>query len=201
VKGVAVERERLDRQVRFLIEIDSLKQVLRRSYLFTGDRHENSAEHSWHVAVMALVLAEHAEDQLDVGRVMKMLLVHDLVEIDAGDTYCYDDIGNDDKAERERKAADRIFTILPLDQANELRELWEEFEVRESPDARYAAAVDRIMPLLHNYHTQGKSWQEHGVTSDQVIARNIHVREASEVLWRFAQSIIEESVRRGFLKP
>lgn len=196
-----MESERLERQVRFIVEIDKLKQVIRRTYLTDEDRNENSAEHSWHVALMALLLAEYADEEIDVCRVITMLLIHDIVEIDAGDTYCYGDVSNDDKIRREREAADRIFPLLPDDQAKELRELWEEFEARTSPEARFAAALDRVLPVIHNYRTEGKSWQEHGVTSKQVIARNAHVREASETLWKFTLSVIEESVGRGFLNP
>lgn len=192
-------RERLTRQVAFLLEIDKLKGILRRSYLADGTRRENSAEHSWHLAVMAMALAEHANAPVDPLRVLKMLLVHDIVEIDAGDTYCYDEAGALDKAEREQGAADRIFGLLPPDQAGELRGLWDEFEARATPEARFAAALDRLMPLLHNFQTQGRSWLENGIVRRQVLDRNAHIADGSQELWDFAQALIAEAVERGFL--
>ncbi len=192
-------QERLRRQIEFILEIDKLKSVMRRSYLLDGSRHENSAEHSWHLAVMALVLAEHANEPVDVCHVLKMLLVHDIVEVDAGDTYCYDDAANRDKAERERRAAERLFGLLPPDQGEELRALWEEFEARRTPEAKFAAALDRLMPLMHNVFTRGRSWQEHGVTRDQVEARNRPMAEGAETLWAFASRLIQQAVDEGLL--
>ncbi len=193
--------DRLQRQLRFIMEIDKLKGVIRQSYLVGADRRENSAEHSWHVAVMAVVLAEHAGAPVDVGRVVTMLLVHDIVEVDAGDTYVYDPAGGADKAERERRAAARLFGLLPPDQGDELRALWEEFEAAATADARFAAALDRLMPVLHNVHTGGRSWREHGISADRVIARNSRMREGSEELWRYARALIEEAVAAGALAP
>lgn len=192
--------DRLQKQLDFLLEIDRLKEVLRQSYICHGLRKENSSEHSWHLAVMALVLAEHAPAGIDITSVVKMALVHDLVEIDAGDTFCYDDAGHLDKAGRETAAADRIFSLLPPDQGRELRSLWEQFEARETPEARFAAALDRLMPLLHNYHSRGKTWQEHGVCAARVLDRNRHIAEGSPELWEFAQSLIQDAVKKGFLK-
>ncbi len=192
--------ERLDRQINFILEIDALKSVLRRSYLVGGSRRENSAEHSWHVSVMALVLAEHAGAEIDTGRVLQMLLVHDIVEIDSGDTYIYDAAGNSTKAEREQDAARRIFGLLPDDQSVELQALWREFEARETPDARFAAALDRLMPLLHNYHTEGRSWREHGITKQQVLALNKHIADGSPSLWRYAEALIDDAAARGYLR-
>ena len=174
---------------------------MRQSYLVGAERRENSAEHSWHVAVMAVVLAEHANARVDVGRVVTMLLVHDVVEVDAGDTYVYDPAGAADKAERERRAAARLFGLLPPDQGAELRALWQEFEAAESADARFAAALDRLMPVLHNVHTGGRSWREHGITADQVIGRNRGIAEGSEALWRHARAMIEAAVAEGKLAP
>ncbi len=171
---ILLNTERLHQQIAFILEIDKLKSILRRTYLVNDPRHENSAEHSWHLAMMAMVLAEHANAEVNLLRVLKMLLVHDVVEIDAGDTYCYDTGGNDSKAEREMAAAHRIFGLLPNDQRDEMHQLWEEFEARQTPEARFAAALDRLMPILHNYYTQGRSWLEHGVTQTQVIDRNQH---------------------------
>jgi 5'-deoxynucleotidase YfbR-like HD superfamily hydrolase len=196
-----MSEDRLQRQLRFILEIDRLKGVVRQSYLVGADRRENSAEHSWHVAVMAAVLAEHANAPVDVGRVVTMLLVHDVVEVDAGDTYVYDPAGAAGKAERERRAAERLFGLLPPDQGDELRGLWEEFEAAATADARFAAALDRLMPVLHNVHTGGRSWREHGITADMVIARNGRMREGSEELWRLARALIEDAVAEGHLAP
>ncbi len=197
--GDEMETERLHQQLQFIVEIDKLKTVLRRSYLIEAERRENSAEHSWHVAVMAMLLLEHAEEPVNVCRVLKMLLIHDIVEIDAGDTFCYDEEGALDKAERERQAAHRIFGLLPEDQADELRRLWDEFEARVTPEAKFAAALDRLMPLLHNYHTGGKSWREHGITREQVLVHNAHIGDISEGLWQFVKGIIEDAVVQGYL--
>ncbi|HEX5324571.1 MAG TPA: HD domain-containing protein, partial [Capsulimonadaceae bacterium] len=145
-----MDNERLSQQIAFIIETDKLKDILRRTYIMSGDRLENSAEHSWQLALMATLLAEHSNEPIDVAHVVKMVLVHDLVEIDAGDTYCYDVVAEQDKVEREERAADRIFGLLPADQGKQIRLLWEEFEARETPEARFAAAIDRLMPMLLN---------------------------------------------------
>ena len=191
---------RLERQIRFIVEIDKLKDVIRRSYLAGADRLENSAEHSWHLAVMAILLAEHADEDVDVYRVAKMALVHDIVEIDAGDTYAYDAEANTDKEQRERQAAERLFGMLPDDQGAELRALWEEFEARETADARFAASLDRLMPLLHSYYTDGKAWQEHGVAYEQVLERNAPIRDGSKALWQVARSILDSALDCGYLE-
>lgn len=191
--------DRLQQQIQFILEIDKLKSILRRSYLLNGERHENSAEHSWHLAMMAILLHEYANEKVDLLHVLKMVLVHDLVEIDAGDTYCYDEEANSDKIEREQKAADRIFALLSENQGKELRNLWEEFEERKTPEAKFANALDRLMPMMHNYYSQGKSWKEHGVVSNNVFERNSVMREGSEKLWEFAHSLIEDAVEKGYL--
>ena len=191
--------ERLRQQIEFVLEIDRLKSVLRQSYLLGAKRRENSAEHCWHTAVMALVLAEHAREPVDALRAASMLLVHDIVEIDAGDTYCYDDDAAADKAERERAAADRLFGLLPADQVGELRRLWDEFEEGASREAKFARALDRLMPLLHNYHTQGRSWKEHAITAGQVLEHNAEVSGGSEVLWQFVQELVADAVEKGYL--
>jgi putative hydrolases of HD superfamily len=190
---------RLEQQIRFIVEIDGLKSIVRRSYLINGTRRENSAEHSWHLAMLALILVEHSSEAIDLLRVLKMVLVHDLVEIDAGDTYIYDETAGADKGARELRAADRIFGILPEEQARELHRLWEEFEAQESPEARFAAALDRLMPLLHNYCTQGRSWREHGVCSQQVLDRTQQIRDGSERLWELARWLISDAVEQGYL--
>jgi len=194
--------QRLMKQLQFIVEIDKLKSVCRQSYITDRSRHENDAEHTWHLTAMAILLLEHADNrQLDMIRVLKMLIVHDLVEIDAGDTFAYDERGHEDKYEREKAAARRIFGLLPDDQRQELIALWEEFEARETPEAQYAAAMDRLQPLLQNFHTEGKSWREHGVTSDKVLARNRHIGDISRELWEYVQALVAKSVDRGYLKP
>ncbi|MFP4058317.1 MAG: HD domain-containing protein [Candidatus Brocadiia bacterium] len=192
---------RLAAQLDFILEVGKLKHVLRRSYLPHGSRRENDAEHSWHLALMAVVLAEHAAEPVDPARVVLMLLVHDLVEIDAGDTFMYDAEAQADKASREERAADRIFALLPPDQARRWRALWDEFEARRSPDARFAAAIDRLQPQLLNYHTQGRLWREHAVTVDQVIARNQHMADGAPALWHYARRLLRDAVARGYLRP
>jgi len=189
---------RLNQQIQFIVEIDKLKGILRRSYLVGGERRENSAEHSWHLATMAMVLAEYGDEDIDLLRVLNMLLIHDIVEIDAGDTFCYDDEGALDKRDREGQAADRIFGLLPDDQESELHRLWEEYEARNTPESRFANALDRLVPLLLSYHAEGKTWQEHGVSSGRVLARNAHIADGSPELWRFARTMIEDAVARGY---
>ena len=193
--------ERLGRQIRFLIETEKLKSVLRRTFVVGADRYENSAEHSWQLPLAAMILAEYGDGALDLCRVLKMLLVHDIIEIDAGDTYCYDDKGALDKAEREGRAAERIFGLLPTDQGAEIQDLWAEFEAGMTPEARFANAVDRLMPLLHNYYTQGRSWQDHGIHSNQVLERNAYVGEASETLGALVRALVEDAVAQGYLAP
>lgn len=196
------EFSRLERQMQFVLEADRLKQVFRQTLLMDGSRQENDAEHSWHLALMALLLQEHADAaELDLPKVVAMLVIHDIVEIDAGDTFAYDPQANTDKAEREQAAAERLFGLLPEDQGQWFRELWDEFEQRETGEARFAAALDRLQPLFHNYRTQGAAWRRHGVTCEQVIERNRHIAEGSRTLWELAERWIEESVRRGYLPP
>jgi putative hydrolase of HD superfamily len=190
---------RLGEQLRFITEIDKVKQVLRQTVVLDATRRENDAEHSWHLAVMALTIQEHAAEPVDLLKVIKMVLIHDLVEIDAGDTFAYDEVGALDKEERERKAADRIFYLLPEDQAAEIDDLWTEFELRESAESRFAAALDRFQPLLHNYLTEGVAWKKHGIQKSQVIERNKHIAEGSQALWDYAQVIIDDSVVKGYL--
>ena len=150
---------------------------------------------------MAPLLLEYGPPGLDLQRILRVVIIHDLVEIDAGDTYCYDEAGNRDKAEREQRAADRIFGLLPDDQRAEFRGLWEEFEAMETPEARFAAALDRLQPLLHNYHTGGRKWREHGIRKSQVIARNRHIADGAPALWRYAKKMIDDAVAQGMLAP
>lgn len=194
--------ERLKQQIDFLMEIDKLKLVLRASMVTDKSRFENTAEHSWHLAMFAMMLCEHAnEPDLNVMRVIRMVLIHDIVEIDAGDTFLYDKVGQEDKVEREQAAALRIFGLLPEDQQEEIRQLWDEFEKRETSEALFAAALDRLHPLLHNYYTEGAAWKQHGITSSQVMERNAHIADGSEILWEFAQELIHSSVAKGYLAP
>ncbi len=192
---------RLARQIEFLVEIDKLKQVVRQTWLMDSSRRENDAEHSWHLAMFALLLTEYATAPgIDLLRAIKLVLVHDLVEIDAGDTFAYDTVASQDKPAREQLAADRIFNILPSDQAAEIRALWDEFEARQTPEARYAAALDRFQPILHNYFTQGKAWRQHGVTSDQVLARNRLIADGAPDLWNHVLDLIRDAVDKGYLE-
>lgn len=194
--------ERLSRQIAFIAEVDKLKEIFRQTLVTQSRRAENSAEHSWHFALMIIVLAEHSNHQpLDVLRVLKMVLIHDLVEIDAGDTFAYDTKNMADQHEREAKAATRIFGLLPPDQTAEFRALWDEFEDRKTPESRFAAACDRFHPMLLNCLTQGHAWQKHGITQDRVLARNAHVAEGSQALWEYAVAMINDAVATGNLAP
>ena len=188
-------------QLRFLLEADRLKGIDRRNLLADGSRRENTAEHSWHLALLALVLAEHAVEPVDVGRVVAMLLLHDLVEIDAGDTYIYDDDAHADKNERELAAADRLYALLPDDQALELRLLWDEFELGVSADARFARSLDRFQPLLLNHASGGVSWQEHGIAADRVRAVNSRAADGAPPLGPVVEELIADAVARGLLAP
>lgn len=191
----------LARRLRFALEADRLKGVLRRTRLADGSRHENSAEHSWHIALLAVLLADTAAPGVDPLRVLRMLLVHDLVEVDAGDTFCYDANANRGREDRERAAAARLFGILPAEQAAELGGLWEEFEAGASPDARFAAALDRFQPLLLNFHGGGGSWLEHGVTRTQVMKRMDPIREGAPALWPVVLDVVDRSCRAGWIAP
>lgn len=197
---MSLEKECLEKQMRFIVEIDKAKSVFRQTVLMDSSRNENDAEHSWHLAVMAMVLLEQAKGQrLDELKIIKMALLHDLVEIDAGDTFCYDEVGAMDKAEREKKAAERIYALLPEGQGREFKALWEEFEARNTPEARFTAALDRLQPILHNYYTNGHSWIKYGIKKEQVMQRIRLIAESSETLWEYAKGIIEDSVKKGLL--
>ena len=194
------QKDRFKQQIEFILEIDKLKNVLRQTILTDKSRKENSAEHSWHIALTVMIMSEYAGDEeIDLFRVMKILLVHDLIEIDAGDTYCYDDRGRKDQAEREKAAADRIFNIMPPDQARMFRELWDEFEERKTPESRFANALDRVQPFLHNYFTRGITWQENDIKSEQVKVRMRPVNDGAPVLWKYVSRLIDDAVNQGFL--
>jgi len=195
-----VQNNRLNQQIQFILEIDRLKHILRQTLLIDGSRRENSAEHSWHLAIMAITLSEYAPPGVDIIRAIKMLLIHDLVEIDAGDTFCYDVQANHNKAEKELQAASRIFGLLPKDQGKELRLLWDEFETGETLTAKFAAALDRIQPLLHNQQTQGGTWRIHGIRRDQVMKRVAPVEIGAPELWPFVLQLIDDCVAAGYLQ-
>jgi putative hydrolase of HD superfamily len=194
-----MNNERFNHQITFLLELDKLKEIKRQSRIIPSLRRENSAEHSWHIAIMALVLGRDYGKDVDLSRVVTMLLLHDIVEIDAGDTYAYDQEGYQDKEEREQEAAARIFGLLPPDQAETLRTTWEEFEQGASREARFAHSMDRLMPLLHNYYSQGSTWKSHGTCKSQVQNRMAKIREASPELWEFAENLIDRAVSQGYL--
>lgn len=198
--GVLVSRERLDQQLHFLMEIDRLKQVERQTAIIGGSRRENTAEHSWHLAMYALILHEWSDADVDIAHVLALCLVHDIVEIDAGDTFAYDVAANADKDERERAAAERLFGLLPSDQGERLRALWEEYEARETPESRFANAVDRMQPAMLNHHAHDASpWKRHGVTVPQAVRRLSPIGDGSTALWERTQSIIAEAAHRGNL--
>lgn len=192
---------RVREQLVFLAEVDKLKTVLRQSPLAAADRRENDAEHSWHLALMVAVLAEHSDEPIDVGRTLELVVVHDLVEIYAGDTPLYDDVGRESQQEREEAAADRLFGLLPDDQERYFRELWDEFEARRTPEARFAKAVDRVQPVLLNWLAGGGTWGTPGVTADTVRERKAVIGEASTPLWTAVRSLIDEGERRGWVAP
>ena len=194
-----VDNNRFESQIRFVKEIDKLKQVFRQTLLMGNSRQETSSEHSWHIALMAIILLEYVEGQVDLLRVVKMLLIHDLVEIDAGDTPCYNELACQTKPERELKAANRIFNLLPMDQAHYLKLLWKEFEDCQTSDSKFANAVDRLQPLLSNYYTEGKAWKKNKVRKYQVINRIYSIKDISPKIWKYASDLVEDSVRKGIL--
>jgi putative hydrolase of HD superfamily len=193
---------RLAQQIEFIAECDRLKEVFRQTLNTHSRRAENDAEHSWHLCLCVIVLAEHANVRsLDVLRVLKMLIVHDLVEIDAGDTFAYDTAAMADQHAREAVAAERIFGLLPTDQAREFRGLWDEFEAKATPEAKFATAVDRFQPMLLNCRSEGAAWRRHGVTHERVVARNRHIADGCDPLWRYAEKMLQEVVDAGHLAP
>lgn len=196
---IAPEEDRLNAQIAFAIEIDKLKRVIRRNHLMDGSRRENDAEHSWYVGMLAMIMGEHAPAGTDIQRVTAMLLVHDLVEIDAGDTFIYDAAAVSAQAAAEKAAADRIFALLPGEQGAEMRALWEEFEARETREARFAKALDRFAPILANHHTEGGTWPLFKVTAAQVREKVQIIEEGSASLGAYARELVELSVARGHL--
>lgn len=192
--------DKLLQQIEFIREIDKLKYIFRKTKLINSDRPENDAEHSWHLAVMAIVLAEHSNEPVDLAKVMKMVLIHDIVEIDSGDVFAYDTVKSHDNFDEELKAAKRIFGILPNEQAEEFINIWIEFEEMKTPESKFARALDRLEPLLQNASNNGGTWREFDVKFDKVIEKKKAIKDGSEELWKFAKQLIDESVEKGILK-
>ena len=194
------DKSRFKNQIDFITEIDKLKHIFRQTLTLNKSRAENSVEHSWHIAIMAIILSEYAKTpKIDLLKVVKMVLIHDLVEIDAGDTPCYNKILCKDQHVRETKAANRIYNLLPNDQAEQLILLWKEFETCKTLNSKFANALDRLQPILSNYYTQGKAWKKHNVKKHQVVERISSIKEGSPKIWNFCLELIEDSVRNGIL--
>lgn len=191
--------ERLKKDIDFIVELDKMKSIMRQTTLMDGSKHENDAEHSWHIAVMAMVLQEYSNAPIDVCKVIKMLLVHDLVEIYAGDTFCYDLEGNKSKKDRELEAADKLYSILDEDKGKELRSLWDEFEEMETNEAIFAAAMDRMQPLFSNYYSGGGTWKKFNVKKEDVYKRIAPIEKASDELWKYVTNMIEDAVKKGYI--
>lgn len=196
-----LDMERLQKQFAFILEIDKEKNILRQTLKSDGVSRENDAEHAWHMAIMTLLLAEYASEPIDVLRTISMLLIHDLVEIDAGDTYAYDEKGKTTQRERELAAADRVFAMLPEDQGKRMRALWDEFEAGETPEAQFAMAMDRIQPMMLNAATDGRKWKENGVMLSKIMERNRVTPKAAPVLWAYTkENFIDPHVESGNIK-
>lgn len=191
--------ERFKKQLEFLIEIDKVKHILRKTRLFNNSRFENDAEHSWHLAIMALILGDYSNESIDTGKVVKMALIHDIVEIDSGDVIVYDSKGREVAYEKELLAAERIFGILPEDQKEEFIALWKEFEEKKTPEARFAAAIDRFEPIFQNHLTEYYAWKTHHITYTQLYENNKHIKEGSKTIWNFVKEIIEEAKDKGIV--
>jgi len=195
-----MQPDHLSKQVSFIQEIDKIKYIQRKTKLFNSDRPENDAEHSWHLAVMTMVLAEHSDTPIDVLKVLKMVLIHDIVEIDAGDTFIYDTLKSHSNSDNERKAALRIFGLLPKEQADEMIAIWEEFETGVTNEAKFAKSMDRFEPLLQNASNNGGTWKEFDVDYNQVYDKKKVIKEGSTTLWNYAENLLHESVDKGILK-
>lgn len=191
--------ERLRKQIAFILEADKEKNIFRQTHLSDNGRRENDAEHAWHMALMVYLLKEYANEEFDVAKAMIMTLIHDIVEIDAGDTYAYDSKGLETKEVREEQAAKRLFGLLPEDQGEELKSLFEEYEANETPEARFVRVMDNFQPLLLNNSNDGRDWKEHGIRKAQVLKRNEKTQLGSDVIWEYAEKIIEDNVRKGNL--
>ncbi len=196
-----IKNEKIQNQIKFAITIDEMKNIFRRNLLADGSRRENDAEHSWHLAMLAMILEEYSAEKVDIERVLKIALIHDLIEVYAGDTFAYDAKGNEDKHEREIQAAEKLFGMLDPVQGREIRELWDEFEAMETAESKYANAIDRIQPLILNYLTDGHTWKMGDVTSDKIYKRMDIIRTATPELWHIVEGIINTSIKAGILKP
>ena len=195
-----MDKERLKKQFAFFQEIDKEKEIFRQTYLADASRKENDAEHAWHMAIMTVLLSEYANEEIDVLKTVTMLLIHDIVEIDAGDTYAYDPEGKKTQKERERKAADRIFHLLPDDQADKMYELWEEFEAQQTPEAKFARTMDNIRPMMLNDASNGLSWDEHQVKLSQILKRNERTADGSEQIWEYAkEEFLQKNIQAGHI--
>lgn len=190
----------LDKIISFILETDKLKNIYRQTYVTGENRTENDAEHSFHLALMTAMMSQYSNEPIDVLKTMKMVLVHDIVEIDAGDTYCYDSEAAKTKLSREKIASERLFGILPHNIGEEFKGLWEEFEARETPEAKFALVMDRVQPILLNVSTEGRAWKEHGIYAEQVKQRVEPVKEGSVELWKYLMGVIESSCEKGYLK-
>ncbi len=196
-----IKNEKIQNQIKFAITIDEMKNIFRRNLLADGSRRENDAEHSWHLAMLAMILEEYSAEKVDIERVLKIALIHDLIEVYAGDTFAYDAKGNEDKHEREIQAAEKLFGMLDPVQGREIREFWDEFEAMETAESKYANAIDRIQPLILNYLTDGHTWKMGDVTSDKIYKRMDIIRTATPELWHIVEGIINTSIKAGILKP
>ena len=192
--------ERLLKDIEFIVELDKMKSILRQTSLIDKSKRENDAEHSWHISVMAMILSEYTNEEVDTFKVIKMLLVHDLVEIYAGDTFCYDVEGNKNKKDRELKAADKIFGILEEDKGKEIRNLWNEFEEMETKEALFAASMDRLQPFLNNYYSDGGTWKKFKVSKKDIYNRIAPLKRSSDELWKFTQNMIEDAFDKGYIE-
>lgn len=193
--------ERLKQQMKFLIEIDKLKNIFRQSLLADGSRHENDAEHSWHMCMYAMILEEYAPEGTDMLKCIKLMLIHDLVEIYAGDTYLYDENGNRDKEKREKEAAEKLFGMLDKEQGEEIKDMWYEFENCNTKEAYFANVLDRLQPVMLNYMTEGREWHNHGVHKEQVLKRGFRIIEGNSKLSQFYREVIDDAVEKGYLMP
>jgi putative hydrolase of HD superfamily len=193
------ETDRFQKQIDFLIEIDKVKNVFRKTRIFSSKRYENDAEHGWHMSLIALILAEYSNEKIDISKVVKMSLIHDLVEIDVGDTFLYAP-NQEEKSKNERKCAIRIFGILPKDQRDEYLHLWEEFEAKETAEAKFAGSIDRIGPIMQNHFDDCHAWKKHNISADKVLNVNMQIEKGSRKIWDYAKNLIEKSIKSGKLK-
>ncbi len=198
--GNTMDKERFQKQIDFILEADKEKNIFRQTHLSGHVRRENDAEHAWHMAIMIYLLKEYANEKIDIAKAMMMALIHDIVEIDAGDTYAYDTVGLETQKDREEKAAERIFGMLPEDQKTELKSLFEEFEAYETPEAKFARAMDNFQPLLLNDSNDGGDWKEHGVCRSQIMGRHKKTRLGSAEIGQYSEELIMENVKKGNIR-